>query len=102
MNKRLIMIVGGLGLIIGLYLWDRDNSTVELMAATVSKVEQIDTVEGPDKWQFSVLSAEGDVVALSGVEDMPVLSEGDNICIEKVTRKNFPVEYRRAPNKTTC
>lgn len=102
MNKRLILIVCGLALIVGLYVWDRDNSTIEVMAATVSKIEQIDTVEGPDKWQFSVLSAQGDVVALSGIEDMPVLSEGDTICIEKITRTNFPPEYRRAARISEC
>lgn len=102
MSKHLLLICIGLGLIGAFYFWDRNNSTIEVMGATVLKMEQIDQAGGPDQYEITVVTAQGETVTLNGTESEPRFSQGDSICIEKVIRKKFPPEYRRAVSGTEC
>jgi hypothetical protein len=102
MNKHIRLIAIGLVLIGGLFVWDRNNSTVEVMGATVLNMEQIDQAGGPDQYAITVVTAQGDTLTLSGTENEPRFSEGDSICVQKVMRKTAPDEYRRAVSGTEC
>lgn len=102
MNTRVLIILAAVVLFGGLYLWDRDNSTVETIGATVLKIEDKDNEAGPDSWHVNVVTAEGETVELSELEKRPEFAQGDSICVDKITRDGFPTEYRRADTGSAC
>jgi len=102
MNMRALMILAAIALFGGLYIWDRDNSTVETIGATVLKIEDRDTERGPDSWHVSVTTSQGETIELAELEKRPEFAVGDSICVDKITRPDFPTEYRRANEGSAC
>lgn len=102
MNTRVLIVLAAIVLFGGLYFWDRDNSAVETIGATVLKIEPKDNEAGPDSWHVNVVTSEGETVELSELEKQPEFAEGDTICISKITRADYPTEYRRADAGSAC
>ena len=99
MRKRLILYAG-IALLVGYYVWDRDNSTVEVVAGTVTQVEDRDLDAGPDSWHVTVDLA-GQTVELAPLQARPDLAPGDKVCVARVARGDA-VTYRRANADDVC
>ena len=97
MTRRTLLIVAGIALMVGLYLYDRDNRTETVEAATVIALEDRDTEAGPDSWHLTV-EINGTEAELAELEKRPVVEAGDRICVTRIRRSGQPDELRYAPS----
>lgn len=101
MTRPKLLIITGVALMIGLYFYDRANSSKSVIPATVVTIEARDETEGPDLWY---ITAEGPMGALQlePLHARPDVAPGDSICVSRITRIGRADEYRRATGAQTC
>lgn len=97
MNRRSLIILVGIALLIGLYFYDRDNRTDTILAAEVVSLEDQDNEAGPDSWHM-VVQIDGTDIALEPLEKRPVVAAGDRICVTRTTRPGQPDEHTYSPS----
>ena len=100
MNRNTILLLGG-GLISGLILWDRADSTDVYLPGTVQQVEERDLTEGPPTWHITAQSQLG-THALGALSAAPDLAAGDSICIHIRRRMARADSYFLAPATSDC
>lgn len=99
MTKRLVIMVVGLALMVGLYVYDRDNRTELVFAATVTAIDARDTEAGPDSWHVTIIGPSGET-ELEALEKRPDLDVGQETCVKQITRAQMRTEYIWAPSES--
>ena len=97
MSRRALIVIAGLALMIGLFLYDRDNRTDRVISAEVLTIEDQDNEAGPDSWHVTA-RAENAEITLEPLEKRPDLTIGQTTCVTMITRAGALPEYRWAPS----
>ena len=100
MNRNTILLLAA-GLFSGLILWDRANSTDEVIAGTVTALEARAADNGPDMWHITADTELG-ALDLPARNARPQLKTGDEICITVRRRMARADSYFLAPAATSC
>jgi hypothetical protein len=100
MKRTRLLFLVGIALLVGLYLYDRDNRTDMVMPATITSFES-QSSDGPDTWHISV-DLDGKTQALDPVTDRPNVAVGDTICVTKVVRQGKPDQFFHATGSEGC
>jgi hypothetical protein len=101
MTRRFVFIAVALALMVGLYFYDRDNSTRTVIATTVLSFEDQDNEAGPDTWHVTV-DVLGEPTALEPLQTRPNIAVGDTLCVTRISRAGQPDEFRRANASDSC
>lgn len=97
MTRRSMIILVGLALMIGLYLFDRDNRTDTVLPAEVVSLDDQDNEAGPDSWHM-IVRIDAAEIALEPLEKRPVVAQGDQICVTRTVRAGQPDTYAYSPS----
>ncbi len=101
MTRRTLILLVGIAVLVGLYLYDRANSTETILATTVISIEDRDDNAGPDTWHVTV-DVLGAPVALEPLAARPDLAVGDSLCVARISRMGRADEFRRANASDSC
>lgn len=97
MNKKLAFLGAGLALMVGLYLYDRDNRTEIIFSALVTAIDARDNEAGPDSWHVTIIGPDGPT-ELEPLQTRPNLELQQLTCVTRITRMGQPDEFRWSPS----
>lgn len=98
-RSRLLLLIA-IPVLVGLYLWDRANSSESTLPAVVADIQE-NSGDGPDTWDITV-EIGGQTVPLSTQNARPTFNVGDSLCVVQTEREGERNTYRPAPSDALC